>query len=222
MLQLENQSGVLYVRSAHREIVMSMRNGAIDLVQSRGTGDEFRLGRFFLRAGLLTATQIDETLASRTSGEAPLGDLLVAAGKIDEAQLRAALVRQSSELVYEFLRWTHGTFEFRRHEPTRLAVRARLGMPVATIVIEGFRRVDEWRVIEARVGRFDEVLLRDDATIAAVDAGTLTTAEREMLDRVDGQRSIRALVDLSQMSSFDACRVLAELVEARLVRKRAP
>ena len=229
LLQVENQSGVLYVRNARSQIVATLRDGTIDLVQSRGAGDEFQLGRFFVRERLVTAQEIDELVSSRmssldgrTAGIALLGDVLLASGKITPAQLRTALVRQSSELLYEVLRWTSGVFEFRRQAATPLAERARLGMPVATVVMEGFRRVDEWRVIEARVGRFDEIPLRDEVTIASVGADQLPKAERAMLDLVDGQRTVRELVERSEQSSFDACRTLAELFEARLVRRRAP
>jgi len=34
-------------------MTIHMRGGLVDLVQSRGAGDEFRLGRFFLEGGLV-------------------------------------------------------------------------------------------------------------------------------------------------------------------------
>ena len=38
---------------------------------------------------------------------------------------------------------------------------------------------------------------------------------------VDGERTVREVVEQSHMSSFDACKILYQLIEARLVRRRA-
>ncbi len=218
LLQMEQQTGALVVSHASSEITVTLRGGLIDLVQSRGAGDEFRLGRYFVQEGLATPDEIETALASSDS---PLGLTLMRIGKIDEKQLRAALLRQSSELIYEALRWQRGRFEMRSKPSAPLADSARLALPVASVVIEGFRRVDEWRVIEARVGRFDEVLVRDPVAIETVGMENLAPNERALLEAIDGTRSIRQLVPLTHMSSFDACKIIFQLTEARLVRRRS-
>lgn len=218
LLQIECQTGVCIVWHRSSEIIMTMRRGLVDLVQSRGAGDEFRLGRFFIEEGLVTADEIDAVLAG---GDAPvLGDALVQAGKVSDVQLREALVRQSNELAYEMLRWQKGRFEFRNQSAPPLALRARLGIPVATLIMEGFRRVDEWRQIEARVGRFDEVLISDPTAIGAIGDNGLAKVERTVLGAVDGKRTIREIIDATHMSSFEACKILFQFIEARLVRRR--
>jgi CheY-like chemotaxis protein len=218
LLQMEQQTGAVVVTHASSEITITLRGGLIDLVQSRGAGDEFRLGRYFVQENLATPEEIDNALAVSDS---PLGLTLVANGKINETQLRAALLRQSSELIYEVLRWQRGRFELRNRPPQPLAENARLALPVASVVIEGFRRVDEWRVIEAKVGRFDEVLVLDPVAIDSMGKDKLGPHEHAILDAVDGVRSIREIVPVTHMSSFDACKILFQLMEARLVRRRA-
>jgi DNA-binding response OmpR family regulator len=285
LLQAENQTGVLVCTSGDTEIRATFRGGMIDLVQSTGAGDEFRLGRFFIDEGILTAGEIEavshdpassteehkasddvmprsavhmregpatmpsgadtrdeatevefdppnvsdtqrgSALADITSAavaeRAPLGMRLLAAGKITEAELRTALTRQSSELLYEILRWPTGRFELRREAPSVLAENAKLGMPVASVVMEGFRRVDEWRALERTLGNFDAVLVRDDTAFGTLDVGSLPSRERAVLDVVDGERTIRGIVSASHLSSFDACRILVQFLEARVLRRRA-
>ena len=87
--------------------------------------------------------------------------------------------------------------------------------------MEGFRRVDEWRVVEAGLGSFDAVLQRDPMSIEAAGVDKLPRAERAILDAIDGERTVREIIGASNMSSFDACRILCQLIEARLVRPRA-
>jgi CheY-like chemotaxis protein len=255
MLQVERQTGVLEITtpaaprteaSAVRawqsvaqarpmptgsELLITWRNGLVDLVQSRGTGDEFRLGRFFVEEGLLTPKEIDSILMRRDSERPPglqltaprrlLGDMLLADGRVTEDQLRGALVRQASELLYELLRWQRGRFEFRHQPPSPQADRAKLSLPIASIVMEGFRRVDEWRVVEASLGSFESVLQRDPMAIEALGVERLSRPEKLVLDTIDGERTVREIIAASHLSSFDACRILTQLLEARVVRRRA-
>jgi hypothetical protein len=232
LLQMEAQTGTLSIWNADSEVTIHMRGGLVDLVQSRGTNDEFRLGRFFLEEGLVNEDQLEEIVRSSqvppASGPASsrpsrlLGDMLVEAGHVNETQLKEALTKQSSELIYELLRWQAGRFEFRQRATSPLAERARLAMPVASIVMEGFRRVDEWRVIEARLGSFDQVLLPDPASVDSMGGDTkLPRAEQAVLAAIDGERTVREVIIASHLSSFDACRILFQLIEARLVRRKA-
>jgi Domain of unknown function (DUF4388) len=244
LLQIESRSGLLLVLDGKTEVTMSVRQGLIDLVQARGAGAEFRLGRYFVEHNLVTNEDIDRLLrdhaptprppppesGARTAAprdEPPtggarrvLGDLLVDSGRVTRDQLREALARQSSELVYEVLRWPAGRFEFRLDALPALAESAKLALPVASVVMEGFRRVDEWRVVEAGLGNFESVLQADRVAIEAADVTRLHKHEHRLLEMVDGQRTVREIIEQSHMSSFDACKVLFQLLEARLVRRR--
>jgi DNA-binding response OmpR family regulator len=243
LLQIELKTGLLIVTDAKMEVTIAVRDGLIDLVQARNAGAEFRLGRYFVEHGLVSPDDIDRLLRDNaptprpppmsaappvlpkhehpTAGRKLLGDLLVDSGRVTRAQLREALARQSSELVYEIVRWPNGRFEFRRESLPALAESARLGLPVASVVMEGFRRVDEWRVVEATLGDFASVLLADTAALDAVGVERLARPEQRMLEMIDGERTVREIVEQSHMSSFDACKILFSLLEARLVRRRA-
>jgi len=77
------------------------------------------------------------------------------------------------------------------------------------------------RVTDLLVGRLID---DDDLDRAAVDvAGVerLPKPEQRMLELVDGERTVREIVTQSHMSGFDACKILYQLIEARLVRRRA-
>jgi hypothetical protein len=50
----------------------------------------------------------------------------------------------------------------------------------------------------------------------------LSPTERAVLAVVDGDRSIREIIASAHMSAFDVCRILGQLLSARLVRKQAP
>lgn len=227
LLQMEAMSGVFTVKTDGSEVRMVMRKGLIDRVESKGARDEFRLGRFFVEAGLVTPLEIEALLAGpsdTTPSAAPrarLGDVLLRSGKVTDAQLREALGKQASELVYDVLRWERGSFELGTILTDEDKSEPRLGLSVASVVMEGFRRVDEWRLIEAKLGSFDEVLVPDPVALAALGQGVMTKHERAVLDAIDSVRTLREVVRASHMSSFDACKIVCQFLQARLVRRRA-
>ena len=84
--------------------------------------------------------------------------------------------------------------------------------------MEGLRRVDEWRLIEEQIRSFDAVPRRDEEALRTVDLERLRSDERRVLDAIDGTRSVRGLIEATQLSSFDVCKVLFQMATSRLVR----
>lgn len=83
LLQAEGQTGRLLATRGKSEITVTFRGGLVDLVQSREAGDEFRLGRYFVSAGLVKPEEVDAVargvalpkreLASEEEERAPRG-----------------------------------------------------------------------------------------------------------------------------------------------------
>jgi DNA-binding response OmpR family regulator len=219
VLQLQRQTGTCLVTSGKVEVSVSFREGLVDLARSKGTADEFRLGRYLVEEGIVSQSDVDNILQDRSLPRKLLGEALVESGVATDDDLRRALIRQTSELIYEVLRWPEGRFSF-SIAPPEPSEQNRLGLPVASIVMEGFRRVDEWRLIEESI-HFDEVLLRDQVAVDALGAEKLTRQEQLVLDAIDGQRTVREIISSVVVGSFDACKILYQFLQSRLVRRRA-
>jgi hypothetical protein len=87
--------------------------------------------------------------------------------------------------------------------------------------MEGFRRVDEWRLIEGSFD-FDEVLFPDPVAIERLGSeSNLTMKERTVLEAIDGERTIREIVGSMGGSSFDLCKIVYQFLNSRLVRRKA-
>lgn len=222
LLQLQRQTGLLNVWTASTEVQIAMREGLVDLATSRGAADEFRLGRYVIEGGRLDKAQLDDFIKrERSSGKQRLlGDALVAEGILNREDIGKALERQTSELIYDVLRWTRGRFVFDVKATRAEASAAQLGLPVASIVMEGFRRVDEWRLMEGALGDFDQVFYRDPGAIEAMGTSRLSREERAVLMAVDGERSIREVIGAVSMGSFDVSKILYQFVQSRLIRRR--
>jgi DNA-binding response OmpR family regulator len=220
VLQLQRQTGTCRITNGKVEVTILFRDGLVDIAHGKGAADEFRLGRYLIEEGLITRDELHIILKNRDIGmKKLLGEALINFGLISEEDLRRALMRQTSELIYEVLRWPKGRFAFWK-TPVDQPELSRLGLPVASIVMEGFRRVDEWRLIEESI-RFDEVLLRDEVALDALGSEKLTRQEQLILDAIDGQRTVREIIGNVDVGSFDACKILYQFLQSRLVRRRA-
>jgi hypothetical protein len=165
-------------------------------------------------------TELELLLKQREAGNTLLGQLLVQRGYLAHEDLARVLERQSCELVYEALLWRRGRYTFRPGAASREADLAQLGLSAETILMEGFRRVDEWLLIEEKIEDFDVVFVRDDLAVERFGLDKLTHEERTVLDAVDGRRALREIVDLTQMGSFLVSKLLFRLLGVQLIRKR--
>ncbi len=219
VLQMQRQTGVVRVSNQKSAVTIYLRQGLIDLVQSRGLAEEYRLGRYFIERGAIARDELEGIL--KDSGrDKLLGESLVESGRVKPEDVQEALERQSSELVYDMLRWAYGRFSFTREAFRPEAEAARLGLSVAALVLEGFRRVDEWRLMETTIN-FDQVVFVDQAALDSLGEGKLTRAEKLVLDAVNGTRTVSQVIKESHVGSFDAIKILYQFLQSRVIRSRA-
>jgi CheY-like chemotaxis protein len=222
VLQLQRQSGVMRVSAGPKSVDVLYREGLIDLAQGKGLSDEFRFGRYLVDADLVTREALESALQGRQMPGPLLGDFLVERGLLQPEGLRLVLVRQSSELIYEVIRWKGTAFSFHRDAQITFRSNTRLGLPVASLVMEGVRRVDEWHLIEEHID-FDGVLYRDTTSFETQTSNglSLSHTEQSVLDAVDGERTVREIIQRTNAGSFDVCKMLYQFLQSRLVRPRA-
>jgi len=220
VLQMQRQNGILEVSNRKMTVFINLHDGIIDLAQCEKGSAELLLGRYFLERGLVSSEDLEQAVREASENHELIGARLIELGFVSAEDLQAALARQTSEMIYEVLRWPRGWFLLRRDARSPEADQAKLGLPIASIVMEGFRRVDEWRLIEKTIN-FEETLVRDEASISALKTEQLTTQEHAVLDEIDGQRSVREIIEQSHQSSFDICKTFYRLLKSRLVRRKA-
>jgi len=125
------------------------------------------------------------------------------------------------ETVFDIMRRKSGEFHFSAESIVHDTPPARL-LGAEQILMDGLRMLDEWQTFSAAVPSEEAVFRR---------VGNLESSRRfakdgedERLDQVervlkliDGRLSVRRVVDLSRIGTFEATRVLAELRQAGLI-----
>ena len=223
LLQDQAQTGTLTLSQSEARLEVFLRNGRIDFATARGVPEEFLLGRFVVEAGLMTASALASFLEVRASSEGKglLGADLIKRGLITPAGLKKAMSLQTSALVFEGLRWGSGRFRFHATaELPLLAREAALAIPVDALIMEGLRRVDEWRLIEREIGDFEMVFVRNEEKLNTFGRGKLLRDEVAVLEFVNGKNSVREIIALAKMGSFDVTKMLYRLLRNKLIRRR--
>jgi CheY-like chemotaxis protein len=227
LLQQQRQWGVLRVRrggqsneeGTHIDVIF--KQGKVELTLAEGLSEEFLVGRYLVELQALSRQDLDLFCKSRGPATKPIGEQLVKLSYVTEPELKQALARQTSERVYELLRWPAGRFSFHAtRELPPLALDAALGLDVDGILMEGFRRVDEWHLIEREIDDFDAVYLRNEEAVQNVGRARLTREELAILELVNGKHSVKDIVRQSRMGSFDVSKMLFRLLSIKLIRRR--
>lgn len=221
LLDMQRKTGALHLSQRKARVTLYIREGLLDFASYAGLPEEFLLGRYLVETGALSRAGLERHLEEARKSGKVLGDYLVGREVMTEGQLKSALTSQTSELLYEVVRWQRGRFRFLQSTDNLLATRAELGLRTGGLVMEGFRRVDEWRLIEDSF-EFGDVLFRDDLAIEKLEGqAELTGFEREVLGRIDGNTTVGELIDTLDGSSFEICKVLYRLLNSRLVKRKA-
>lgn len=235
LLHAQQQTGTLTVQSRELSVAITMLRGSIDLAQvPKGALDAnripLRLGRYIIEESLVDPEDVEKAASqpSRTREGARIGEVLVRRGLLSEEELARCLARQTTDLVFEAMRMTRGLFRFQRGWMSEEAREARLGLGVSGLLLDGLRRVDEWRVLEARVHSFDMVLAVDALGLRSLGRDKLTHEERGVVDALDGVRTLRDVAeslthqpvtsDEPRLVAFDVARIAHQLLAARVIR----
>lgn len=219
-------TGALTITRGARRLEVYFCEGRIDFALAGGMDQEFLLGRFLVETGQISAAEIAAVIDARSrpgTRHRLLGEDLMARGLVTEDGLKKAVAAQTASLVYEGLRWSNGKFWFSAMRDLDLPERAQhaaVGLPVSRLLMEGFRRVDEWYLIEREIPDFGLVCVRDDARLAAFGTANLLREEHMVLEFINGKNSVKDIVGLSKMGSFDVTKMLYRLLRTHLVRRR--
>ena len=214
LLALQRQSGILTVELDSRIVSIALHQGRVRLVTSENLSKDFLLGTILVREKLIEPRELELFLSNRKGTRRRLGSQMVKLGYVTQEGLTRAMQRQSSELVYELLRWGRGRFEFyRRDELPEQVVEFDFSISIDELLMEGFRRVDEWGLIEGALPSFDAV----PRFLAGARTDALEDDEQLALTMVDGERSVREIIDAVGEGTFAGARLLYRLVAAHVI-----
>lgn len=247
LIGIQRKTGVLTLRNGEDTVTVKFLEGRVVGADTKSQSVEDLLGAVLVRTGRITEAHLQDALRTQRKTLQRLGHVLVKSRMISEEDLVEALRVQSLQIVYRLFRWRDGGYQF--HTADDLEYDEKHFMPInaETILMEGARMVDEWPIIERRIKSDRMVLGRTEAaeqlelTVESIvdhdiefnfdspgaatakpneERGiTLAADEREVLNLVDGSRTVAEINDRSSLGEFDTFRILADLMTRNLVEE---
>jgi Domain of unknown function (DUF4388) len=221
ILQLIGQqakSGVLHLAGGDEEIHILMADGCIVSAECGGREQKDRLGAMLVRAEAITGFDLERALEAQGRTLRRLGDILVDMRLVSKGELKEFTALQTTETVCRLFTWKKGTYEF---EPGAVEWDPSTATPLRaeSVLMEGFRRVDEWPAVRRKISSPAMTFVRPPApTEAGSGEPSLGPNERRVLALAEPGRSVEQITDLSRLGDFETCKALLTLVQHGLLR----
>lgn len=189
-----------------------------DIIFATSTDREESLGETLLRDGLISAAQLrlssDEL--KRTPGRRH-GTVLVQMGFLEPHELGAAVRRQVLEIVWSLFAWTSGTVKFRVGTFKDDEV-YKIQIPTANAILGGCRRLTDPKEVTASLGGRGAILhpVKRPARLRKL---ALEDDEQQLLDLVDGSRTLYELCEAGPLNPGINARILFAMLALGLVER---
>ncbi|HKK93544.1 MAG TPA: DUF4388 domain-containing protein [Longimicrobiales bacterium] len=176
-----------------------------------------RIGELLVRNGVIDREQLSAAMEAQAHEEdVRLGQLLLRMGSIDTEQLNQYVRLQIEEAVYHLFTWNQGSFHFDSGRWPEDDGGTLVSIPVENLLMEGARRVDEWTQIETKIPTLDVIFAQvKDPEVA--DDIEVTRHQRRVLPLIDGERTVREIIEESGLVQFDVGKALFPLAQAGFI-----
>jgi hypothetical protein len=238
LIGLQRKTGLLTLTNEKdgESVTVTFENGMVVMADSSARRLEDRLGNVLVKQGKVTRERLDEALGVQKQTLQRLGHILTGASAITSRDLRDALAVQISQIVFRVFRWRDGRYLFAPSESVDYDRENFVPMSTDFILMEGIRMVDEWPIIEKKIPTFDVVFrpVVDPSLIEVGGAGSpddsgperrqsatgrirLAPEEERVFRKVDGVRTVQAIIDGTGAGEFEVCRTLFDFLNRNLI-----
>jgi hypothetical protein len=220
----QRKTGVLELRSRKSRVQLVFDGGAVVSAAPAGgrAGDADPLAEMLVRCGLLTRERAEAAEAACRSSAQPLARAVVERGWVGEREVARVQDVLTRDTIFEVLRWAKGSFDFLARPVEHDRDPASL-LGAEQILMDGLRMLDEWRELAARVPSENTVFQRvgrfeSYTSAAGEEAPARLEAARRLFGLIDGRLSVRRVIDLALVGTFEGMRVFTALQDAEVIQ----
>ncbi len=216
LLSYGRKSGTLAIQRESDIVMVYFRDGSI--IYGYGPRQTYHIGQLLKERGRISATQLAMAVAVQNDGQSNkrLGQILMDLKVVDRADVIEVVRSQVEELLYSLMSWERGAFKFYESQfPTEEEIT--VDISTENVILEGLRRLDEMNHLRDTLPDVDAALALSQATDGRAVDVALSPEEWNILALIDGRRTIRDIVEISNLSEVDTLKKLAALKLAGLV-----
>ncbi|MBI4583428.1 MAG: PQQ-binding-like beta-propeller repeat protein [Planctomycetes bacterium] len=219
-LAVNNHTGTLKIveKNAEEKYIYFSR-GEISLFSIR-THPSLRIGEILIRQGKISKADLQKALEQQKESAELLGKILMKNCGLKQEDIQQALETKICEEIYDLFLLTDAEFEFYvNHFPEEIfdsfQRNLRITINTYSVLMEGVRRADEWRVIQKKLQTFNEIFT---LAVAPAEIEPQNPMEEALLKMLDGKTNVRRLFEKFPGSRFDCCKLIFEFLEAGRIR----
>lgn len=215
-LAQNGQSGALTLKQGDRRRHLWFEKGHLRLV-GLGGGHGPSIANGLLAAGKLPAARM--AAPDKRGGEHQLVRDLLKRGAVTEADVKAALAEQTTELVCDAFLWTDAEFEFVEGEADDEIFDVRqldwdIRLPADPIIMEALRRSDEWGEIRKLVTTSEEIF----RPVGPPPAGSVDAVTERVFAHFDGERRLRDILAATHLGQFAVFKATSTLLRGGAIQ----
>jgi hypothetical protein len=213
----QTKTGKLVLKNGPEQVDVLFVEGNVVFATDNARQKESLLGNMLLRAEILSEEKLEEALVVQRRSLKRLGDVLLEHNYLAAEDLAQVMRLQTTETLYKLFSWKSGTYEFEQEELEGFKsgfepVRAE------SILLEGFRRMDEWPNVRKKLPWPDATFTKKKDLAGAVPGrherdGEPGERHRTIYRLALEGRPASNISDVSRAGEFETWKALVELCD---------
>lgn len=213
----QRKTGSLEIGHGQGTYSLSFDSGSVASAAWVGENEFDALADMLVRCGCFTRERAAEIGRESLASARAYHVVAVESGAVPADEMERIVDLLTKDIVFQVLRLDSGSFHFSTGAVSHDRPTEKL-LAAEQILMEGLRMMDEWATFAVHVPREDAVFRRSDSfgvyrQRSRDSEEGLRRAER-FFELVDGRLSVRRIIDLSRLGTFDGTRILAGLKQA--------
>jgi curved DNA-binding protein CbpA len=213
-LQRSEKEGVLEIKNNSISKRIYIKNGDIIFATSNREGD--RLGELLLKSGKISLDHYYRSINILKKTGKRLGTVLVELGYLKPEDLIWAVRHQVEEIILDLFQWEIGEFVFIEGILSSKEV-ITLKLSAANLIYKGIKKINNLIHIKNALPPLDTLLFYSTDPIDLYQDINLDKTDKEILSLIDGKRTIKKILSLSQINNFQTLKTLYALLSIRLI-----
>ncbi len=190
-----------------------------NIIATSSTNPREYLGQFLISYGKITEEGLKSVLDEQEKSEHMLGWILVKDNILSENEMKLFLKLKAEESLYDIFLWEEGEFQFVENKTLEKEY-IKISLNPTTIILEGVRRVDEWKRIHKVIP--DSTYIPVVNVEAVIEALPLSTNVTKLLRAVNGKKNVENISMEFRSSNFVVFKNLFECYQKGYIRFKKP
>jgi hypothetical protein len=184
------------------------------IVGSHSNDPRERIGQMLLHYGKIEEANLQAAMEIHRQSPVRLGTIIITHGFASEADVMDVLRTRTLEIIYDLFIWNEAEFEFFDNEPLPADL-MRVKLDATSVIMDGIYRIDEW-------SRFRQVIPSDRTFFELSPGWTQSLNEskevREVLFHVEKRLTAAEICYNMHTSLFHACALLFDLIKKGVIK----